>query len=44
MEIQRLKSNKGKFLKGPLILKLKVYKDSRGYFYESWNQDFQKRN
>ena len=40
MEIQRLKSNKGNVLKGPLILKPKVYKDSRGYFYESWNQDF----
>ena len=39
MEIQKLKSNKGKFLNGPLILTPKVFKDSRGYFYESWNQN-----
>ena len=37
MEINKLKSNKDSILKGPAILIPKKISDSRGYFYESWN-------
>ena len=38
MEIKKLYSNKGNFLKGLYMVKPKVYNDERGFFYESWNQ------
>ena len=38
MQIHPLTSNKGKTLSGPLIIKPRVFKDNRGFFYESWNQ------
>ena len=38
MDIQNLSSNKGNILEGVYIIKPKVYKDNRGFFYESWNQ------
>ena len=37
MEYFNLNSNKGNFIKGPLIIKPKVFHDDRGYFFESWN-------
>ena len=39
MEIkyEKLKSNKGEFLEGILLLRPKIFKDSRGFFMESWN-------
>ena len=38
MDTKKLISNKGNFLEGPLLLKPNIYADSRGFFYESWNQ------
>ncbi len=37
MELLEIKSNLGNTIKGPLLVKPKVYRDERGYFYESWN-------
>ena len=37
MEYFKINSNKGKFIKGPLIIKPKIFLDNRGYFFESWN-------
>ena len=43
MEYFNLNSNKGNFIKGPLIIKPKVFLDNRGYFFESWiNSEFNK--
>ena len=33
-------SNKGNILEGVYTIKPKVFEDSRGFFYESWNQIF----
>tara|TARA_B100001093_G_scaffold510011_1_gene575082 strand:+ start:8701 stop:9279 length:579 start_codon:yes stop_codon:yes gene_type:complete len=38
MEIKSLTSNKGNILDGAFVLKPSIFKDSRGFFYESWNQ------
>lgn len=38
MEYSFLKSNKLKKLNGPCIFNPKIFTDSRGYFFESWNQ------
>ena len=38
MEYLDVSSNKGNLIKGPLILKPKIFRDHRGYFLESWNQ------
>tara|TARA_B100000900_G_C20492222_1_gene680075 strand:+ start:61 stop:639 length:579 start_codon:yes stop_codon:yes gene_type:complete len=38
METKKLISNKGNILKGPLLIKPKIFHDKRGYFFESWNQ------
>ena len=38
MEIKYLKTNKGKILNGPVLIKPKVFKDERGFFFESWNK------
>ena len=38
MEIKNLSSNKGNILAGVYVIKPKVFEDSRGFFYESWNQ------
>ena len=38
MDIKNLSSNKGNILEGVCLIKPKVYQDSRGFFYESWNQ------
>ena len=38
MEYFNIKSSKGKFIKGPFLIKPKIFFDNRGYFFESWNQ------
>ncbi len=38
MEAEKLISLQGKVLEGPLLIKPKVFGDSRGCFFESWNQ------
>jgi len=38
MEYLKVRSNKGNLIKGPLIIKPKIFSDDRGYFFESWNQ------
>ena len=38
MEIRNLKTNLGNEINGPKLIKPNIYKDSRGFFYESWNQ------
>ena len=38
MEFSNLISNNGNPIKGPFILKPKIFKDGRGFFFESWNQ------
>ena len=44
MEYFNLNSNKGNLIKGPLIIKPKIFPDNRGYFFESWNQsEFNKK-
>ena len=37
MEIQKIKSEKGIEFKGLLLITPKIFKDQRGFFYESWN-------
>ena len=37
MEYFNVNSNKGNLIKGPLIIKPKIFFDDRGYFFESWN-------
>ena len=39
MIAQELKSNKNKIVNGPLLLIPQIYKDQRGLFFESWNQE-----
>ena len=39
LTIESLISNSGKKLSGPLVLKPKIFKDDRGFFMESWNQE-----
>ena len=39
MDIKNLFSNKGNILEGVFIIQPRVFKDDRGFFYESWNQD-----
>ena len=38
MEIKKLTSNKGNIIDGPLLIERKVFLDTRGFFFESWNQ------
>ena len=38
MEIKKLTSNKGNIIDGPFLIEPKVFLDSRGFFFESWNQ------
>ena len=39
MDIEKLSSNKGNIIKGVYLIKPRVFEDSRGFFYESWNQE-----
>ena len=38
-EFNQLKTKKGIEINGPILLKPKVFRDERGFFYESWNQN-----
>jgi len=38
MEIKKLTSNKGNIIDGPLLIEPKLFLDTRGFFFESWNQ------
>ena len=38
MKIEKMTTNKGTIIKGPLIIKPKIFQDQRGLFFESWNQ------
>ena len=38
MRVNTLNSNFKKTIEGPLVLTPKIFKDSRGYFSETWNQ------
>ena len=37
MQYFNVNSSKGNLIKGPLIIKPKIFLDNRGYFFESWN-------
>ncbi len=37
MQIEKIFSEKGQIIEGPLLIKPKVYIDKRGNFFESWN-------
>ena len=37
MEYLNVRSNQNNLIKGPLIIKPKIFSDNRGYFFESWN-------
>ena len=37
MDFRMLTSNKGNLLKGPILIKPKLFHDERGSFFESWN-------
>ena len=39
MEQKKIKSNKGNYLDGVLLITPKVFEDERGFFYESWNKE-----
>ena len=38
MNAERLKTNAGTALEGPLLITPKVFGDDRGFFFESWNE------
>ncbi len=38
MNLERITTNAKDGIKGPLLIDQKIYKDSRGFFMESWNQ------
>ena len=39
MESELIYSNQGNIIQGPLLLMPSIFKDERGYFLESWNQN-----
>lgn len=39
MQVERLLTNSGATLDGPLLLTPKLFVDERGFFFESWNQN-----
>ena len=39
MKTNVLFSNFGEEIIGPKVIELKIYRDDRGFFFESWNQD-----
>ena len=42
MNSYKLKNNKNEFFKDPLIINPRIFEDSRGIFFESWNKhDFE---
>ena len=38
MKTKKIKSNKGNYIDGVLLITPKVFEDQRGFFYESWNK------
>ncbi len=38
MEFKKLKTNKGNCINSLFLIKPKIFRDNRGFFYESWNQ------
>jgi len=38
LEFSELCNEKSKVIKGPILLKPKIFGDDRGFFYESWNK------
>tara|TARA_Y100001968_G_scaffold332445_1_gene390630 strand:- start:725 stop:1303 length:579 start_codon:yes stop_codon:yes gene_type:complete len=38
MEYSYLKTKNGENIKGPIVIKQKIFSDNRGFFMESWNQ------
>ena len=38
MLYKRVKSQKGLFFEGPLLIEPNIFQDQRGFFYESWNK------
>ena len=38
MKVQKLTSNKGNILDGPILIEPKLFEDARGFFFESWNK------
>ena len=38
MKYSSLKSNKGEYIKGPILIEPDIFKDERGFFLESWNK------
>ena len=43
MQVESLITSSGLILEGPLLVKPTIFNDSRGYFYESWNQKIWKQ-
>ena len=35
---EKITNKYGNTIEGPLLLKPRIFRDSRGYFFESWNQ------
>ena len=38
MDVEQLKTENGRTIDGPLLIKPQVFGDERGWFFESWNQ------
>jgi len=38
MQVERLQIGHGPFMSGPLLLTPQIFRDDRGFFFESWNQ------
>ncbi len=38
MDLIKLQDKSGNIVDGPLLISPRIYKDSRGYFYETWNK------
>ena len=38
LEFSELRNEKSKVVRGPILLKPKIFGDDRGFFYESWNK------
>ena len=39
MKTEKIKSNKGNFISDLYLISPNIFRDSRGYFYESWNKN-----
>ena len=43
MDLSKLISNKGNYIDDITLITPKIFKDKRGFFYESWNENFLKK-